>query len=103
MLNNVVLDIFAKHNLMLGRLISYSKTAPPEHQVIWNANVVSENQGKVWYGDLSLVKDIDKLQAIANDMGDSLYVLKEADCRFEKENASIEFLKSQALWMIKPK
>jgi hypothetical protein len=103
MLTDAILDIFAKHNLWVGRLISYSKVAPQEHQVIWNANITIENRGKIWYGDISLVKDRDNLQAVANELDETLYVLKENDCwEFNKEY-SLDEMKHNAVCEVRPK
>jgi hypothetical protein len=102
MISDLTTDIFAKHGLLLGRLISYSKRAPVEHQVYWNANVISEHRGKIWYGDISVTKDEGKLQTIANEMGEMLYVLRESACRFEHENDPVELLRPKAVCIIHP-
>lgn len=102
MISDLTTDIFAKHGLLLGRLISYSKRAPIEHQVYWNANVASEYRDKIWYGDISITKDGEKLQAIANELGETLYVLPEAACRFEHEKDTIERLRPKAVCVIHP-
>jgi hypothetical protein len=71
-----------------GRLISYSKTSYledyPKHVVVFNANLCVGSH-KVWFGDLDLNLDGDKLQRIANQLGKSVHVLYESDGRFQHE------------------
>lgn len=73
-------------------LLSGSKCGYEEQhsdsKAIFNANVVSEVHGKVWFGDLDLAraKDADALQKLANRLGAKVYVLREMDARFEYED-----------------
>jgi len=78
-----------------GKLISGSKSGYrsmyPTHFVIFNANVCTASQGKIWYGDLDLHLDKGTLMEIAHEMGTDLYILYEMDGRFEnEENPLIE-------------
>lgn len=98
--------IFDNHGLMMGRMICGSKSLYrekyPNHKVCFNSNVVAKTHGKIWYGDLDLTLDREKLQEIANMLNDTLYVLYEMDGRFENENQPIEFYKNKALDTITP-
>jgi len=100
-------NIFDRHGLMMGRMISGSKSLYrekyPDHEVYFNANIVIESAGKVWYGDIDLTLDTPKLQEVANVLGEPLYVLYEMDARFENENKPFEFYKNKARTIIKPK
>jgi len=100
-------EIFDRHGLMMGRMISGSKSMYherfPDHEVYFNANIVLESNGKVWYGDIDFTLDKSKLQEIADVLGEPLYVLCEMDARFENENKPIEFYKSRARVVINPK
>ena len=69
--------------------------------VVFNANIITEPEGKVFYGDLDLTLDEEKLQLIAKEINRDLYILREMDGRFEHENDSIESLKSKAIKVIK--
>ena len=73
--------IFDRYGLMMGRMISGSKSMYherfPDHEVYFNANIVLESNGKVWYGDIDFTLDKSKLQEIANVLGEPLYVLSE--------------------------
>jgi hypothetical protein len=70
-------------------MIAYSKSTylskRPNNQAIFNANVVTD-RGKIWWGDLDLTDDSEKLQCVANDLNCNLYILREMDYRFGKEN-----------------
>lgn len=93
------LKLFADRGLGLGRLLGSSKSGycrtHPNHQVYFNANIFTKN-GKIWYGDLDLNIDGDKLDEIARLIG-PLYVLREMDGRFENEERTEEQLLKSAV------
>ena len=76
-----------------GRLLSGSKsgymTTHPEHLVVFNSNLILvDSDGsceKVWYGDLDITVDREKLMEIAAESGKNVCVLREMDGRFENE------------------
>lgn len=72
-----------------GRMISGSKSSyyqrHPDNLIVFNANVCTDN-GKVWYGDLDVTLDSDKLQQAAEVLNCRLYVLYEMDARFDNED-----------------
>lgn len=82
-------EIFRKHKLPIARMVFASKAAymdnHPDNDVLFNANVFTLNE-KVWYGDLDLTLDSEKLQNVANESKRSLYVLAEKDGRFGNEH-----------------
>lgn len=90
--------IFEKHKLYCGRMIAGSKRGPAGHVCVWNANVVIKSRGKVWYGDLDITKEGDKLKKIAEEIGEPLYVLREKDCRFDTESDPVDVLITRAVW-----
>jgi len=76
--------IFKENGLELGRSITTDNKSKYciEHSddlIIFNANVVSKCKGKIWYGDLNLSEDFDKLKNIADIIREDLYVLMEGD------------------------
>ena len=75
-----------------GRMISGSKSGYhknyPNNLVIFNADVCTD-RNKIWYGDLDLTLDKEKLSLLAVALGQDLYVLYEMDGRFENEKAPI--------------
>lgn len=77
-----------EHGFELSRMIAFSKSTyksrKPDNLVVFNANVVAA-QGKIWWGDLDLTEDSEKLQCVVNDIGCDLYILREMDCRFGNE------------------
>lgn len=88
----------SEHGLRCGRMISGLKRAPDGQLCVWNANIIVKSRGKVWFGDLNLTMEGDKLKEIAKEVGEPLYVLREADCRFETENDPSELLITRAVW-----
>lgn len=97
--------IFSTHGLDMGRMIATSKSAYcKEHQgelVIFNANIITEKCGKVWYGDLSLSVDFSKLKNVADYIGEDLYILMEGDARFGYEKRPVKVLMKLAKAVIK--
>jgi hypothetical protein len=99
-------EVFDRHGLMMGRLVSGSKSRYvdlyPNNNVVFNGNIVVENHGKVWYGDIDITLEKDKLQAVADELCRDLYILREMDGRFENENAGMEYWRKHAVEIIKP-
>lgn len=97
-----IIDIFDKNKLMLSRIISGSKSGYfnkyPSHLVIFNANVIGEKSGKIWWGDLDINKDSKNLKKISEELEEKLYVLRESDARFGNENKPIKELIKLAVW-----
>uniref|UniRef100_A0A7C3SML6 Uncharacterized protein n=1 Tax=Dictyoglomus turgidum TaxID=513050 RepID=A0A7C3SML6_9BACT len=98
-------DVFEKHGFKLGRLLSFSKglykTLYPKNFVLFNANIITRNTGKIWYGDLDLTKDEKVLKKISKEINKELFVLREIDCRFENEKLPFKVLKKRAIWSSK--
>jgi hypothetical protein len=71
-----------------GRLISGSKStyksSYPENLVVFNSNLCTE-KGKIWYGDVDVTLDLEKLTEIAFKIQEKIYLLYEMDARFENE------------------
>jgi len=97
--------IFATNRLMMGRMIGESKsTYKEEHRedlVIFNANIVTESKGKIWFGDLNINLDFDNLKNVADALEEDLYILMESDARFGCENDPINKLIGRARTIIK--
>ena len=98
--------LFLNNGFMIGRMISGSKSGYrerfPNNDAVFNANIVIATRGKVWYGDLDLTLDEEKLKEIAKTLGEPLYILREMDARFENEDKEIAFYKAKAVKIIKP-
>ena len=99
---NDIQRIFEAHEFYDGRMIAgskwqYSKNHPKD-LVVFNANVVMREYGKVFYGDINLTEDYKMLKRIAKCLNETLYVLWEFDARFGKENTPIEELIERAVW-----
>ena len=89
----------------MGRMVGGSKSgyrhSHPDNVVVFNANIIIAKQDKVWYGDIDITLERDKLQAIADELHRDLYILREHDARFENENAGMKFWKENAVEIIK--
>jgi hypothetical protein len=70
-----------------GRLLSGSKSAYlnkyPDHIVAFNGNLCTKKHGKIWFGDIDVTLDMDKLEKLADELKVPVYVLREMDARFE--------------------
>lgn len=82
-----------------GRMISGTKSGPPGHICVFNANVCLKSAGKIWFGDLDLTADTEDLKRLAAVKVEDVYVLREMDCRFESQ-ASPRY--ENAVAIIKP-
>lgn len=82
-------------------MICYSKSAYrqryPDHITIFNANIFTEEEGKVWYGDLDLTVERERLTEVARASQRTLYVLREMDGRFGNEEQNVAKLKEIAV------
>lgn len=100
-------EILLKNGLNLGRVIcAHKSTYCKEHEgelIIFNANIITKKLGKIWYGDLNITLDFDKLKSVADSMQEDLYILMEGDARFGYENRPIETLLKLARAVIKCK
>jgi hypothetical protein len=92
-----------------GKMISGSKSGyferHPTNLAIFNANVCTENRGKIWFGDLDITLEQEKLSALAVELNESVYVLREMDARFEHEDnpqlgQAIVIFNSNGTWEI---
>ena len=99
-----VFKIFSNNKLMPGRMISGSKSGywenHKENLIVFNANIIAESRGKVWHGDLDVTLDYENLEKASEELGEPLYILREMDARFEKEDAGIEYWKNAAVAVI---
>jgi hypothetical protein len=86
--NNLSTETARLHLGYSGRMISGSKSLyrekHPDNFVIFNSNICTES-GKIWYGDIDLTFDQEKLEILANALGEKIYVLYESDARFKNE------------------
>ena len=85
-----------------ARLISWSKSAYhrayPGHKVIFNANVCTKEDGKIWYGDIDLTLDEGKLKKLDEELDQEIFVLWEMSCRFETEGIKDKEIAEDAYW-----
>ena len=97
-----VQQFFEAHNFFDGRMIGGSKShyhkEHPDDLIVFNANVLIKDMGKVWYGDLNLTQDYILLKSIAESLDTTLYILWESDGRFGEEDKPIDELIKKAVW-----
>jgi hypothetical protein len=90
------------NGLYMSRLLSMSKSGykrnNPDSVCFFNANLITLKEGKFWYGDIDLTKDGLLLKKIANQIGETIYLLKELDCRFHNSHLSTEELIKKSIW-----
>ena len=87
-------------NFLVGlknKLMEYHEEHPDD-LIIFNANVLILDYGKVWYGDLNLTEDYLVLRDIAQSLDTTLYVLWEMDARFGEEMKPLNELLDKAVW-----
>lgn len=93
---------FEAYNLHSGRMLSGSKSGysiqRPNNLILFNANVLMKDIGKVWHGDLNLTEDYLVLKDIAKSLNTTLYVLWESDGRFGEEDKPLAKLLDKAAW-----
>jgi len=99
--------LFSANNLKMGRQITNNKSKYcREHSddlIIFNANIITEEDGKIWYGDLNVSEDFDNLKNVADHLNEDLYILMEGDARFGYENQPINVLITKARTIIRCK
>ena len=95
-------DAFSNHKLHLGRMISSSKSSYwksfPDHHIVFNGNIITKEDGKIWHGDLDLTVDADTLKKIAKELGKELFVVREMNARFGAEKDPVEKVIGYAIW-----
>ena len=93
---------FDAHGFYDARMIGGSKSfyykEHLDNLIVFNANVLMPNYGKVWYGDLNLTQDFIILKSIADTLDTKLYVLWEMDGRFGEEKNPIDELIKKSVW-----
>lgn len=77
-----------------GRIITSSKGRYlfnfPSHVVIFNANVHTEEDGKIWHGDLDLTIDYPDLVRLSKKLNKKIYVLDERVTNIHEADLIVE-------------
>lgn len=81
-----------------GRLISYSKSLGPAGG-IYNANIFNERAKRIWYGDIDIVRDREKLLNLADRLG-TLYILPEHKGRFLRGIPTQKYVQATAFVIV---
>jgi hypothetical protein len=81
-----------------GRMISATKRGPEGHVCVFNANIVTKDLEKVWFGDLDLTAEAEDLQWYANHLKTDIFVMREMDARFLREGEKINLSRAVATY-----
>lgn len=99
-------NVFRKHgDLHTGKLLgskSLYRKNHPNNTIYFNANIFTEKEGKIWWGDLDYTLNKDNLIKIATELGETLYVLQEHDGRWGNEKRPFKLIKQLAVQIINP-
>ncbi|MEM4379357.1 MAG: hypothetical protein QXL01_01540 [Thermoplasmatales archaeon] len=71
---------------LIGSLYFRAVETSPRNVVVFNANIVTSRGQKIWYGDVDLTLDEEKVKTLARILNDGIYVLRERHARFENES-----------------
>lgn len=104
-MNKEYLSIFKKNDLIFGRLVSSSKSLYrkkyPNHKVIFNARIYTKDdyekykntdikdwfkgqELEIWYGDLDLTLDKNKLLKISKELNQNFVITNELGTYIEE-------------------
>jgi hypothetical protein len=87
---------------MIGGSKSKYRASNPDHEVFFNANLFTTEDGKIWYGDIDYTIDKTTLEKVATAINRELYLLRELDGRFENETLTKDQIKKKAIKVINP-
>lgn len=97
-------SIFKKNDLINGKILSIHKSdykrEYPNNEIYFNANIFVLGEGKVWYGDIDVTREKEKLETIAKEINQDLFILREMDGRFENEKLNDSEIISKAVCKI---
>lgn len=84
-----ILNVFSYFGMTSGRILSehkseYKKLYSTDH-ILFNANVFTLEEGKIWYGDINLTQEYNLLQSISEQLDRDIYILNELDGRYDNE------------------
>jgi hypothetical protein len=102
--STIVSEAFWNKGFIPGRMVGGSKSRYrdryPDNEVYFNANIIVESLGKIWFGDLDITTDKCFLEELANEIDEDLYIVREHDARFDNEESAFEVYKSKAVCVI---
>jgi len=81
---------------LIGGSKSYYYRTHPHHVIYFNANIFTKEDGKIWYGDIDLTLDEEKLKQLSIEADKEVFLLSEMSGRFENEKNTHP--KNDAMW-----
>jgi hypothetical protein len=109
-----VIDIIERHIGYAGAMLSGTKQKPAgleDHEIFWNACLfVKHGRGdksvvQEWWGDLDVTAQEANLQALANELGHTVYVTREHPWRwkgFAAAKKDAEIYNDRSIFTFKP-
>lgn len=101
-MNKDIKSVFRNVGLPEGRMIDASKSFYwekfPNNITYFDITIITLSQGRVWWGDLDITFDGSKLEQVAKELKEDLYVLRTNDVYRENENKPNEELIKAAIW-----
>lgn len=98
--------ILVDNGSVISRMLAYNRgnytRKNPRNKVYFCANIVTREHGKIWWGDLDLTKDADRLQKAADAIAANLYILNEMDYRHHNESRPFHEVQSVAVQVYEP-
>ena len=84
-MRSIVEELFGNKGKMLSLSKNTYRSNYPQDLIVFNGNICTSEK-KLWYGDLNITKSFELLGKLSEHLGETIYVLREMDARFENEN-----------------
>ena len=92
-------EILSNNGFHSGRMIAFSKSrygeSHPNHKVYFNACIFDKKAKEVWYGDIDLTEDEEKLKQVAKESKQIFYVTPEHPFRMDFNKVTKEQLENE--------
>ena len=70
---------FSKPGRKMAPSYPHYFAAHPDNIIIRRANILTKEQGRIWWGDLDLTLEMDDLKQLAKDINQEIWILREMD------------------------
>lgn len=92
-MSDLTFKLFTAKDLYLGRKLTYDQaTYASEHRQrkpVFDVAICDLEGNAIWWGDLEMAVDTDKIQAISEEIGKYLFVIPQKFLRYERFNKSM--------------
>ena len=83
-------DILGHQRAMISPSKSHYRIQFPDNEVIFNSNIATVSNGKIWWGDLDITKSTEKLLQLRKELNEDIFIFSELDMRFENETTPVK-------------